>query len=319
MQIGGGLTFGTGITSITRVDGQQEYTVPGTYTWIAPTFVKAVSVVAVGGGGSGSGQIPGVYGGVRGGGGGGGLGYKNNIEVVSGQSYTVVVGEGGPSVDRAGGYPGGNSYFISNVTVCGGGGDGGVNPWGGPTGYGGSYVGDGGGVGGNGNYMPFIEGVSHGGAGGGAGGYAGNGGNAPGTQGAGNPPQTNSGGGGSGASSQAYGAYSAGGSGGGVGIYGIGADGTGGAYTTYPNLYHGGTGGSGGGTGGSGAGSVYNGNWNLGNLYIGGSFGGGGGAAAGAWSFAENYAANGAGGAVRIVWPGNTRRYPSTNTANVIW
>ena len=33
--------------------GQQEYTTPGTYTWVAPATVTAVSAVAVGGGGGG--------------------------------------------------------------------------------------------------------------------------------------------------------------------------------------------------------------------------------------------------------------------------
>ena len=33
--------------------GQQAYTTPGTYTWVAPATVTAVSVVAVGGGGGG--------------------------------------------------------------------------------------------------------------------------------------------------------------------------------------------------------------------------------------------------------------------------
>eukprot|EP00047_Mylnosiga_fluctuans_P024645 m.166012 g.166012 ORF g.166012 m.166012 type:complete len:97 (-) comp9897_c1_seq16:77-367(-) len=52
------------------------------------------------------GQVGGGYGG-----GGGGLGWKNNIPVVPGQSYTVVVGAGGSGA----GYSGNN---------CGGGGGG---------------------------------------------------------------------------------------------------------------------------------------------------------------------------------------------------
>ena len=35
------------------VTGQQAYTTAGTYTWVAPGGVSSVSVVAVGGGGSG--------------------------------------------------------------------------------------------------------------------------------------------------------------------------------------------------------------------------------------------------------------------------
>jgi hypothetical protein len=66
--------------------GQQAYTTPGTYSWVAPLGVTSVSVVTVGGGGGGGGS-PSYYKG----GGGGGLGYKNNISVTPGASYTVVV------------------------------------------------------------------------------------------------------------------------------------------------------------------------------------------------------------------------------------
>ncbi len=34
--------------------GQQAYTTAGTYSWVAPSGVTSVSVVAVGGGGSGA-------------------------------------------------------------------------------------------------------------------------------------------------------------------------------------------------------------------------------------------------------------------------
>ena len=46
----------------------------------------------------------------------------------------------------------------------------------------------------------------------------------------------------------------------------------------------------------------------------GGGFGGGGGAAAKNVSFARG--GNGAGGAVRIIWPGMWRQFPSTRTAD---
>ena len=75
------------------VVGQKEYTVAGTYSWTCPANVTSVSVVCVGGGGGSS--IPGqtwTGTGAGDGGGGGGLGYKNNISVTPGQSYTVVVG-----------------------------------------------------------------------------------------------------------------------------------------------------------------------------------------------------------------------------------
>ena len=69
-----------------------EYVTPGSYSWIAPGFVSAVSVLVIGAGGGGGGGYGGnpYYGG--GGGGGGGLTYKNSLTVTPGSSYTVVVG-----------------------------------------------------------------------------------------------------------------------------------------------------------------------------------------------------------------------------------
>ena len=213
----------------------------GTYSWVAPAGVTSVSVVAIGGATSGNG-CPGS-----------GLGWKNNITVIPGNSYTVVAG--------------GQTYFISQATVAG---------LIGSSGVGGTYVGDGGGNGGNATY-----GSSHGG--GGAGGYTGNGGNGgvyPGstglTAGAG-------GGGGGGIASTNNMAYQGQG-GGGVGVFGLGASGAAGGC----NGGSGGTNGIGGNVGGPSNGGNY-----------GGGTGGGGGSQIG--------------GAVRIVWPGNTRLFPSTN------
>ena len=53
--------------------------------WTCPTNVTSVSVVCIGGGGGGNGGGFGIGGA---GGGGGGLGYKNNISVTPGQTYT---------------------------------------------------------------------------------------------------------------------------------------------------------------------------------------------------------------------------------------
>ena len=75
-----------------------------THFWIAPVGVTHVSVVAVGGGGTS--------------GGGGGLGWKNNIEVVPGDTYTIVVGAGGDAGAMNNGL---DSYFISVEIVKGGG------------------------------------------------------------------------------------------------------------------------------------------------------------------------------------------------------
>lgn len=166
------------------VFGQQTYTSSGTYSWTCPSGVTSVSVVCIGGGGGGNGGGNGVGG--AGGGGGGGLGYKNNISVTPGQSYTVVVGGGGAG-DYWNGPPystdpansGGDSYFIDATTVKGGGGGGGNGNSAAAGGSGGTYVGDGGGNGYSGGtgssgsssngYLPAT-----GGGGGSTGTYTGN-------------------------------------------------------------------------------------------------------------------------------------------------
>lgn len=100
--IGPGITFEGGITfgpaPVPPVPGTNEilYDTPGTYSWTAPAGVTSVSVVCIGGGGAGTrGTSPSSEDQLRRGGGGAGLGWKNNITVVPGQSYTVVVGDGG--------------------------------------------------------------------------------------------------------------------------------------------------------------------------------------------------------------------------------
>lgn len=154
-------------------------------------------------------------------------------------------------------------------------------------------VGDGGGNGGNGG--PAIDG------GGGAGGYSGNGGNGGATAG--------SGGGGGGGAIYLWNASSIinGAGGGGVGLLGQGSNGA--AGTGSSNSATGG----GGGSGGSSGGSVSGNNYAYGN---GGNYGGGAGdyydGNTGVRKFADP-----AGGAVRIIWPGTTRSFPSTNTGNL--
>lgn len=272
-----GLLYGT-VTSVGY--GEQSYTTAGSYTWVAPSGVTSVCVVCVGAGGGGTS----VYDTIQlGRGGGGGLGYKNNITVVPGTGYTVVVGAGGLA-STAGGN-GGDSYFINATTVKGAGGS--------NNGIGGSYVGDGGGNGGGGGMTVYL-------GGGGAGGYSGNGGDGGGGDGVLPTAQSGSGGGGAGG----WGGTSnekGGSSGGGVGLQGQGYGGAPGTIGAYEQA--GGGGGSGGANGGRG-------------LYRaqsepGGAYGGGGGP--GGW-----YATGGVGGvgAVRIIW-GTYRFFPSFNTATL--
>ena len=259
---------------------EEAFIIAGTYSWIAPVGVTSVSVVAVGAGGGGSSvyETVGLAAGA-----GGGLGYKNNIAVTPGQSYTVVVGAGGVNNNSGNG---GDSYFISLATVKGGGGS--------ALGVAGTYTGDGGGNGGSSLPAGSYRG------GGGAAGYAGNGGNGGhGDSAFGVVPAGAGAGGGGGGGAGGNQVEVGGSSGGGVGLYGQGSNG---AATPGGGFYYteGGKGGSGGEDGGFGYYRSVSG--------TGGKYGGGGGP--GGW-----YAAGGigGGGAVRIIW-GSGRSFPSTNT-----
>lgn len=264
--------------------GQQAYTTPGTYTWVAPTGVTSVSVVVVGAGGQGGGR----------GGGGGGLAYKNNMTVTPGSSYTVKVGTSTTSVPVAGE---GTSSFAAGTTVSattGQSGWNGCNPATGGTGSGG----DANRTGGNGASGSFT-------GGGGAAGYSGNGG-----AGGGATSTAGSGGGASGGVSGSI--YNAGcccclrqGGGSGGGGVGLKGEGTSGASvsSTYLNATQpGGKKGSCGNDGDAGQGNSAAGN--------GGLSGGGGGGGGSTISSRGGY------GGVRIIWPGNTRSYPSTCTGD---
>jgi hypothetical protein len=213
------IIFESSTTSAIQVGGgiDVSYTTPGTYSWTAPAGVTSVSAIAVGGGGSGGAAYF-----AGGGGGGGGLGWKNNIPVTPGQSYTVVVGAGGVAVTAAAGgqgTAGGDSFFINNSTVAGLGGAAGVGSSLDTNvvragGVGGGFVGDGGGSGGTGG---SSSGDTAGG-GGGAGGYS----EAGGGGGAGSYGGTGGRGGQNGGSNSSAGAA---GSGGGVGLNGVAAGG----------------------------------------------------------------------------------------------
>ena len=271
-----GILYGTVPASVGA--GQAAYTTAGTYSWTAPTNVTSVCVVCVGGGGGGTSVYDTIPLGV---GGGGGLGWKNNITVVPGQSYSVVVGAGGAAATAGGN--GGDSYFINATTVKGGGGS--------NNGVGGSHVGDGGGDGGNASSATYE-------GGGGAGGYTGNGGKGGVYGGTGGSAATNGAGGGGAGGWGGTPQEAGGSSGGGVGILGQGANGVVGAQGAYGNA--GGGGGSGGANGGA---SQYR-----AVSFAGGAYGGGGGP--GGW-----YATGGPGaaGAVRIIW-GTNRAFPALNT-----
>ena len=257
---------------------QTAYTSAGTYSWTCPSGVTSVCVVCVGAGGKGGG----------GGGGGGGLGWRNNISVTPGQSYTVVVGAEGTNTTN-----GGDSYFINTGTVSGYGGKTATSNTGLSNTGGGSYNGQGGGTGGNGS-----NNTSWGGGGGGAGGYSGNGGNAQTLSGS----NGSGGGGGGGAghsSTDSNDGKRKGGGGGGVGLLGQGSNGAG-----APSSSYGGDGGQGGSSGSNG---------NQSDTHFGGRGGDYGAGSGGTNDSSGSFSGSPGSGAVRIIW-GAGRAFPSTNT-----
>ena len=284
--------------------GQWERISDGTVQWTCPAGVKSVSCIVVGGGGGGGGDGPG-----GGSGGGGGLSYRNDISVSAGTNYTVVCGGGGGGSSNSTGQTGGQSYVVGWQTLANGG------------------AGGGSGVG----------------AAGGAGGSAGQGdaASAGGPGSAGN----NGGGGGGGSAAGNYNNGGTGAKGGEIPHYGILPAGQG---------EHGEHGGGAGGfagwgnNGGSGGGTLIYGEGlnaqgsdargaeqartqgEIGSIYVGGS------QRAGQFpvtTVSTNYrmgkrpGAGGRGnvwgsgysggqGAVRIIWPGDERQFPSTRTVN---
>lgn len=170
--------------------GQVIYDVPGTYSWTCPAGVVEVSVVCIGGGGSGGAgrttyTVPRYYPVDNcSGGGGGGLGYRRfrqggssyNQPLVPGNTYTVVVGKGGYSTTSQWAPSSGGISYFKDLTTCSG--------WGGAAGAssttagqtlnggtGGTYYGDGGGNGADGGFIQNASSLGKLAGGGGAGGY----------------------------------------------------------------------------------------------------------------------------------------------------
>lgn len=195
-------------------------------------------------------------------------------------NITVVPGVGYTVKVGTGTALGENCYFIDATTVQG------ESGLGSP-----GHTGDGGG---NGGY-----------SGGGAGGYIGNGGN--GGSASDNSVAGDNGSGGGGGGGAAYddssgsGPWGYGG-GGGVGILGQGSNGSGGAN---PGNVLGPSSGGGGGSSGATGGASTTGHKANGGLY-------GGGCGRGS---VDGFGTS-AGGAVRIIWPGDVRQFPSTRTTD---
>lgn len=275
MQIVGGVTMEAGFTLASGSEyGEAVFTTPGTYSWTVPLGISSVCVVCVGAGGGGWRYQNGN----GAGGAGGALGWKNNIAVTPGATYTVQVGAGGTSLISTGNDSvivpaGGDSWFISPATVRGGGGQGSVQPGADPEPA--TYTGDGGGLGGT----TFSRGTYPGA--GGAGGYSGPGGGGGRIQTTGtyNGFPGQGGGGGGGGTGYSFAVTSNPGAGGGVGINGQGSDGAGGAGNPFGF-------GDSGQPGSGGSGKTYGGGARGNGIDVGG------------------------GGAVRIIW-GPGRSFPT--------
>lgn len=210
------------------------------YTWTVPdsSNIDYISVVCVGGGGSGEMQHDGASGA------GGALAYKNDIPVAPGAQVEVYVGGGGRNPNGSFNntqYNGDPSYIRiagQNYAVAGGGTGGQSLPSSWNNVAGGTWDPTNADGGGNGGAGTDTSGTRMGG--GGAGGYSGNGGGAgpadgypiPGFPGT---PQPGNGGGGSGGNSRN--SSDGTGGGGGTGVYGEGSSGTGGSPNQWYNNY----------------------------------------------------------------------------------
>lgn len=294
------------------VVGQIAYTTPGTYTFVVPSGVTKVSILAVGAGGNGKSRNCCNYNGTAGA--GGGLVYSNNLTVTPGDSVSIKVGSpmtcsvayccrtnaastsyyGYVSNTQAivfapGGRQGGRTCGCSASTAPTTRNIGGDGPG---TNACCAYAGPGGGG---------AAGYANQGGGGGLSWSTGTGGNSTTFNGYGG------GGGAGGRFSNGSGCVTyAGGGGGGVGLLGGNSTGgTGGA--TFSSGGVGGSGGSTGGCGGTTTGAAGG---------TGGTYGGGGGGGSSRTSGAY-VSGTGGGGAIRIIWPGNTRSFPSTCTGNL--
>jgi hypothetical protein len=286
--IGNGASSGSSNSvQLVAPPGQVEFTTAGNYNWTVPVGVTSISIVLVGAGGTPNGYY--------GGGGGGGLTYKNNLSVTAGTIYPIQVariGVGSTPEDLP------PSFFNSATYLfAASGGRGTVATFGGYPGGGGGAAGYSG-NGGPGIFAGAGSLFGTGGAGGGGGGTVG--GQVSWSGGSGAPHYggafatygngfTGSGGAGGGGGAGGAGPGGAG-AGGGVGIYGEGPSGTGGAPSGSAT-----TAGQPGNPGSNGVGKLYGG-------------GAGGPGSPALWQPG--------GGAVRIIWPGNLRVFPSTRTAN---
>jgi len=276
----------TSSSSFSSAQTEVIFTVSG--SWVVPAGVTSVSALCVGAGGGGSESTSGGSGG-----GGGDLRYYNNLSVTPGETLTITTGLGG--TPGATGTAGAFSRIARGATVlleAAGGGGGTISGSGTKNGTSTTIAGSVGGGDGGTSGNPAATTC---GGGGGAGGYSGAGGNgAVGNVNGGNGAGGGGGGGGGGGDGDSAGVGS------GVSAFGLGSNGIGGNGSTINGSSA---------TGGSyGDGGVNDGAISSDGPDTIGSYGGGGGGA-------DNTTDAGAGGNgfVRIIWPGTSRSFPSTN------
>jgi hypothetical protein len=276
---------------VNPIQTEAIFTNVGTNSWTVPAGVTSISVVAIGGGGSGSQSTSGGCGG-----GGGDLRYYNNLTVTPGEVLTFVVGSSS-AMNGATGIAGGFSRVSRGGTTlleAAGGGGGTISGTGAKNGSSTAISGSVGG--GNGGISTNTDTASCSG-GGGTGGYSGAGGTGAALT---NTGGTGAGGGGGGGGGGGSGDES--GNGAGVNVFGLGPNGVGGTGSTVNgNSATGGSWGDGfiGGVPGFNSSTF---------VPYGTPFGNGGGGA-------DNITEGGIGGqgVIRVVWPGTTRQFPSTN------
>ena len=276
--------------------GEYLFETTGTHSFVVPSGVETACFLIIGAGGTGA------YNGSYGGGNGGDLYYINDVEMNSGETWTIVVASGTPSqqnpsvdygtptkaeigsfhIGATSGTSFGNNPSVYNPNTQY------TNSTSSRTVGSGAY--NSGGQGG-----PTSGGGSIAAGGGGAAGYSGPGGRGGGNTGSYYNPGAGTGGGGGGGGGSNGGHQGAGG--GGVGVYGQGSNGA--AGTNPPGSPTGGGGGSAGTSGGNATSS---------NTGLGGTYGGGGGSPRNETS----QSAYGQSGAVRIIW-GEGRYFPVTN------
>jgi len=287
----GSYSSSTGTATTNAATGSVAYTSSGRSTFVVPSSVTSISILAIGNGGHGANRFSIVCCGQTytfsgGGGNGGSLAYKNNYSVTPSNSHQVcIVAPGGCN---SGAYlytPSGLGVII--YAQC-------YNS----SSYAGCSSSFGGGFGGIGGQQTELAGYPKigGGGGAGAGGYG-----SPGTNNGGNygsPGCVGTYGSGGGGAAGSNSTPTGGGGGGGAGIYGSGSNGTAGSYPSSS-----GGGGSGGSSGSSATGCI----------------GGNGGAYGGGPGGSSDYGgSNGlaGGGVIRIVWPGTSRQWPSTSVGS---